>query len=721
MKIDSVKHSDVTTNINSDDVTTMTISVDGMEHIMNLLTNLYKDPELAVIREYFTNAVDAHVAVGQTAPVIVTLPTWDSPMYVVQDSGIGMSTEDIKNIYAQYGASTKRNTNDQVGAFGLGCKSALTTTDQFTVISNKNGIKSTVLISKTESGVNTVNIVNVTETPEANGTTVKIPIPDEYSFNSKASKFFNYCNPEVVLIDGKAPTGLLENWTVVEELTPSGHEIRYNHDRYVGTFLVMGNVPYTLDREEITNAISRLIKLEKIQGISSYALSDIFNSMGKIFSVTIGSVDLTPSREGLRFTEKTNDVLDELLFSFYESLREIASSELEATTSLRAFYRVKRSWKNIFPASDALWEIFMAPERLGVAATIHEIRRDQYGTSHSEGFSIDLDSSNEYFLITDLEGSKYKKINSYITPFMSSRSLDYANFLVVNDETLVDNEWILKAGTFTPLSFQTVIDEGKAFKAAQRKAAKAAGISLAPAKIAYPVLNLKTQKITMVPYNELKPGTPYIHKGMTTVSSTGFYDFVNMYGRNGFRTGQVSIIGIARHLKVADKSAKNIIIISGARTEKAFLDRTTGMVSFEPKLKALTGRVKKAVTDDLLAYSNVKNSSWYNKFNAIGLLSRYSEIEDMHIVGLLEGNVSLNRQLDAAEEMYKSLAYFGPAGWRDAPRLQNYDAGQAVSDKIFKKYPLLKSVSGYYDNLKEIADHSLLYINTVNEVESVNA
>ena len=41
--------------------------------------------------------------------------------------------EDIHSIYSQYGESTKRGTNAQNGMLGLGCKSALTYTNQFTM------------------------------------------------------------------------------------------------------------------------------------------------------------------------------------------------------------------------------------------------------------------------------------------------------------------------------------------------------------------------------------------------------------------------------------------------------------------------------------------------------------------------------------------------------------------------------------------------------------
>jgi hypothetical protein len=42
--------------------TAMSIDPSGMAHVMSVLTNLYADAPLAVLREYATNARDSHVA-----------------------------------------------------------------------------------------------------------------------------------------------------------------------------------------------------------------------------------------------------------------------------------------------------------------------------------------------------------------------------------------------------------------------------------------------------------------------------------------------------------------------------------------------------------------------------------------------------------------------------------------------------------------------------------
>ncbi len=99
------------------------ISEKDASHVMGILRDgLYTDKILAVLREYGANAWDAHRMVGKKdLPIKVTIPTYSDPVLRIRDYGPGLSHEDVFKVYSQYGASTKRDTNDAVGAFGIGC------------------------------------------------------------------------------------------------------------------------------------------------------------------------------------------------------------------------------------------------------------------------------------------------------------------------------------------------------------------------------------------------------------------------------------------------------------------------------------------------------------------------------------------------------------------------------------------------------------------------
>ena len=99
------------------------ISRGDESHIMTILRDtLYSDKILAVLREYSSNAWDAHRAVGKnTLPIKITLPTEMTPTLSIRDWGPGLSANEVFNIYTQYGASTKRDSDKEVGMLGIGC------------------------------------------------------------------------------------------------------------------------------------------------------------------------------------------------------------------------------------------------------------------------------------------------------------------------------------------------------------------------------------------------------------------------------------------------------------------------------------------------------------------------------------------------------------------------------------------------------------------------
>jgi hypothetical protein len=57
----------------------MSFDENSLSHLMSILTDLYSDPALAVIREYSTNALDSHVEAGNTDPIEVILPSMLNP------------------------------------------------------------------------------------------------------------------------------------------------------------------------------------------------------------------------------------------------------------------------------------------------------------------------------------------------------------------------------------------------------------------------------------------------------------------------------------------------------------------------------------------------------------------------------------------------------------------------------------------------------------------
>ena len=105
-----------------------------------LSSGLYANKIRAIIRELSTNAYDSHVAAGcADRPFEVHLPTSLEPWFSVRDYGVGLSHQQVVNIYTTYFESTKTGSNDFVGALGLGSKSPFSYTENFGVTAVQNG------------------------------------------------------------------------------------------------------------------------------------------------------------------------------------------------------------------------------------------------------------------------------------------------------------------------------------------------------------------------------------------------------------------------------------------------------------------------------------------------------------------------------------------------------------------------------------------------------
>lgn len=302
----------------------MSFDQDSLEHIMSVLTDLYSDPEMAVIREYSTNAIDAQIEAGYDGPIEVSLPGPLSNVLEIRDYGVGMSVEDIMRIYSKYGASTKRGTNDQTGMLGLGCKSALTYSSQFTLISVKDGRQIQALISRNERGSGSIQIVSDKETDEPNGTTIRIIAKRDNDFESKARFFFSFWEKGEVLIDGVEPKSIyaVDPIVVSDDASIFSFERKYEYLLSSKVYILMGRVAYPISN----SLISKYFK--------SYTsvLRNSYNSPDStlILRVPIGTIGFAPSRESLLETSNTEKVLSFLAEDFNTAFAQYLQSIIES-------------------------------------------------------------------------------------------------------------------------------------------------------------------------------------------------------------------------------------------------------------------------------------------------------------------------------------------------------------------------------------------------------
>ncbi len=281
-----------------------------------LYGDLYSDKVRAIIRELSTNANDSHIAAGKAdAPFEVHLPSDLEPYFYVRDFGTGLSPDQIcgeDGIYITFCDSNKSNSDDYTGCLGLGSKSPLSYTDNFTVESNYNGLKYSYAVFMDAEGQPSITPLGSCETDEPNGMKIEFPVKesDYREFAGKAAEVLSWfkLRPRVI---GEA------------NFEFESHEYLHKTDRYGirkerqnGSLVIMSNVAYPVDADDFT--------YNKINDIERAVLD-----WGVDLFVDIGDVEFVPSREKLSLTEKTIANVKKYLAEAIQSIKE----ELEAQVS----------------------------------------------------------------------------------------------------------------------------------------------------------------------------------------------------------------------------------------------------------------------------------------------------------------------------------------------------------------------------------------------------
>lgn len=149
--------------------------------VMDILAKLYANPLAAAIREYTSNAIDAQIASGSNKPVEVNLPSQQNQWLTIRDYGKGLTAFDILTVYANFGSSDKRDSNEFIGGFGIGSKSGLAISDAIYVNSWTDGKKNSFVIKRTPDGIVTQFLEEDIDAPYADtGTEVKIFVNENY-------------------------------------------------------------------------------------------------------------------------------------------------------------------------------------------------------------------------------------------------------------------------------------------------------------------------------------------------------------------------------------------------------------------------------------------------------------------------------------------------------------------------------------------------------------
>lgn len=271
------------------------IKKENMSHIIGILrSKIYSNKWLAVLREYLTNAVDAHIEAGvKDTPVQLTLPTLSSPTIKIRDFGKGLSEEDIREMYIMYGSSTKRQSNSYTGCLGIGGKAAFAYTDSFGITSYYEGKRSIYTAVIDNEGEGSLYLTGCTATTEPNGIEIIVPSQtnDFENFKDEANRLLPYFDvmPTITNPNLTIPTLEIirsgERWRIKKGAEGS-HRYQRNQGSPTG---IMGNIPYKLDSSKMGDGSD----------------IELLNCKHLIINFPLGSLDIAANRESLEYTPRT--------------------------------------------------------------------------------------------------------------------------------------------------------------------------------------------------------------------------------------------------------------------------------------------------------------------------------------------------------------------------------------------------------------------------------
>lgn len=283
------------------------------------ISKLYKNKVRAVVQEYISNARDANFEAGKfSEPIEIHLPSKDEPFFAVSDSGFGMSPDVIDKYICSTGASTKRDSNVSLGAFGLGAKCAFAIVKedktQWSITTASNGIKYFYVCYYDQFGLPTVSLMSEEPTDET-GTTISVPTNDYFKFRNEAVDILRFWN------------GLYHYHLYSSEgdIDPKINEsILYECEEYV---------IYTQERNQRDTVVS-------VGGIP-YQYSSRFDNTNKfwlLIKMKIGVLDITPSREDLESTKNNEGILKTICDNAYAKLIEIQQDKINTYPNELSLY-----------------------------------------------------------------------------------------------------------------------------------------------------------------------------------------------------------------------------------------------------------------------------------------------------------------------------------------------------------------------------------------------
>ena len=247
----------------------------------------YSNPIGSLVREIASNCFDSHEEASISKPITIKITDEDclngNPATIhFIDYGVGLSPERVEHVYCKFFTSTKRETNTQIGGFGIGAKSPLGYVDMFYVKTNYECKQYTYIVHKGELSPE-MDLIDTCDTEESNGTEVivNIKLGDASKFRKEIKEQLKYFDNINYINCG------IEDYTITKEDVFINNSNNSKDSREVGGLdICIGRVRYPID--------THIINLD-------YRMTNL--GLGLYFD--IGEIKVIWTRESIEYTDAT--------------------------------------------------------------------------------------------------------------------------------------------------------------------------------------------------------------------------------------------------------------------------------------------------------------------------------------------------------------------------------------------------------------------------------
>lgn len=255
--------------------------------------NIYSDKIGSVVREIASNCVDAHQEVNQTKPFEIEFRDDHNKTIIFRDFGPGLSPDRIKTVFSKYFSSTKRDSNGQIGGFGIGSKSPYAYTDIFHIRTRVDNVE---YLYEMRRGTSYPVISKIGEARVSgfNFTEIIIPIPT----HDDVSKFEDAIHKQLAFFHNMRCMGIAENMND-RKIVEGKLWVQSDMTDYISPRLIIGDVPYP---------------------IPANLTHDYSGSFGVKFD--IGEIPVTMSRESIDNKPWVEKLIKERVDEVYEILKD---------------------------------------------------------------------------------------------------------------------------------------------------------------------------------------------------------------------------------------------------------------------------------------------------------------------------------------------------------------------------------------------------------------